>query len=170
MIEATCTACGTRNRVPDASVPAGARFITCVDCKARVALPLPPSPGTLPKLSQTLPQLPPTAVPPTTKPTSDLDVADLPAPKRPTSLGIGPPQPASRTSTASKLPLHTGLTQPLVHELDPELPAPKITRTGGPSTASRIELGDLGNSAALMTNEGGIDLPAPKRNTQRLGP
>jgi len=149
--------------VPDASVPAGARFLTCVDCKARVAIPLPPSPGTLPKL-------PPTAVPPTTRPTSDLDFADLPAPKRPTSLGIGPPQPASRTSTASKLPLHTGLTQPLGHELDPELPAPKLTRTGGPSTASRIELGDLGSSAALMTNEGVIDLPAPKRNTQRLSP
>src|SRR5512140_3506943 len=129
MIEATCPACGTRNRVPDASVHAGARFLTCVECKARVAIPLPTSPGTLPKLPPALPPLAPTAVPPTTRPISNVDFADLPAPKRPTSLGIGPPQPASRTSTASKLPLHTGLTQPLGHELDPELPAPKITRT-----------------------------------------
>ncbi len=212
MIEATCSACGTLNRVPDASVHAGARFFTCVGCKARAAIPLPTSPGILPKLTSplstspgtlpkltsplstspgtlpkltsplstspgTLPKLtsplstsPATAVPPATKPTRDLDFADLPAPKRPTALGIGPPQPASRTSTASKFPLHTGLTQPLAHELDPELPAPKITRPGGPTTASRIELGELGPSAVLMTNEGGIDLPAPKRNTQRLTP
>jgi len=176
MIEATCSACGTLHRVPAASVPAGARFITCIGCKARVALPrLPSSPGTLPRLPSALP-LPPTAVPPASKPPSDGDFADLPAPKRPTSLGIGPPQPASRTSTASKLPLHTGLTEPILHplshahELDPELPAPKITRTAGPTTSSRIQPGDLGGSAALMTNEGGIDLPAPKRNTQRLAP
>jgi len=195
MIEATCSACGALNRVPDASVRAGARLFTCTNCKARGAIPLPTSPGTLtspfptspgtlpkltsplpaspgtlPKLTSPLPTSPATAVPPASKSNRGLDFADLPAPKRPTALGIGPPQPASRTSTASKLPLHTGLTQPLAHELDPELPAPKITRTGGPTTASKIELGELGPSAALMTNEGGIDLPAPKRNTQRLAP
>ena len=38
MIEATCSACGTQNRVSEASVPVGAKFITCADCKARVAI------------------------------------------------------------------------------------------------------------------------------------
>ncbi|MCW5805950.1 MAG: hypothetical protein KIT31_26530, partial [Deltaproteobacteria bacterium] len=39
MIEATCTACGNVNRVSDADIPVGARFVTCVTCKARVAIP-----------------------------------------------------------------------------------------------------------------------------------
>ena len=39
MIEATCTACGNINHVAEADVPVGAKFVTCMTCKARVAVP-----------------------------------------------------------------------------------------------------------------------------------
>ena len=72
MIEATCPACGTLNRVSEATVPVGAKFVTCVDCKARVAIPLPATTSALP------PPIPKPAVP-VPPPARTTDVIDLTA-------------------------------------------------------------------------------------------
>src|SRR5712672_1350971 len=115
MIEATCSACGTLNRVSEANVPAGAKFVTCAGCKARVALPLLPGPAagvSTPHDSAPL-----------------IELADLPAPKRSHTLSSQPPPPTPRTSPATNPPAHRGLAA----ALDPELPAPKATRAAGPT-------------------------------------
>jgi len=36
MIEATCAACGTVNRIAEAEVPPGAKFVSCASCKSKV--------------------------------------------------------------------------------------------------------------------------------------
>ncbi|HEX4423143.1 MAG TPA: tetratricopeptide repeat protein [Kofleriaceae bacterium] len=150
MIEATCAACGTLNRVPEANVPAGAKFITCVDCKARVAIAVP------------------IAVPTPAVPTDIIDLADLPAPKR--SSAIGPFQPpASKAPGTGRIPMRAGLAA----TRDPELSAPRPARgPGGSATTGSVPALDLdappsSGSSALMSNDGGIDLPAPKLTGKR---
>ncbi|HET9626243.1 MAG TPA: tetratricopeptide repeat protein [Kofleriaceae bacterium] len=132
MIEATCAACGTLNRVPEANVPVGAKFITCADCKARVAItPAASKPAGPPAIPSIKP--PPIAVPPPAQPTDVIDLADLPAPKRTSALG-----PAARRGA-----------------LDPgELPAPRPRVSAAPT----LDLDDLTGAPS----DGGIDLPAPK--------
>src|SRR5689334_2145136 len=113
MIEATCSACGTLNRVSDANV-IGAKFITCADCKSRIAVaPPPPAPAAS--------KLPPSD-PSEARPGSGLDLTDLPAPKRASALGPLPPVPAR--PAGAKPPPRTGLAG----ALDSELPAPKVAR------------------------------------------
>src|SRR5262245_57941463 len=163
MIEATCSACGTLNRVSEATVPVGAKFITCADCKSRIAIapppPIPPA-GKLPTPSADGP-----------RPTSGLDLTDLPAPKRASALGPLPPVP-SRPAAAAKLPTPPATPPPLpaapppptppaptlggiAAALDPELPAPKA-RTG----PVPLDFDDA------LTAQGIVDLPAPKRSAQ----
>jgi tetratricopeptide (TPR) repeat protein len=163
MIEATCAACGTLNRVSEASVPAGARFVTCVECKARVAVPMvPASAGPSTKLPPASAKPPLTAVPPSAHVTEVADVADLPAPKRTSTHGSLPPPPPARPSLAAKPPERSGLAG----ALDPELPAPKITRPA--LTPTSFEINDLlMGSAPLGSGDGGVDLPAPKKAGQR---
>ena len=84
MIEATCSACGTLNRVPEANVPAGAKFITCGDCKSRVAIAAAPP---APPAAKLPPPIPTTSAPRAGGP----ELTDLPAPKRPSALGPLPP-------------------------------------------------------------------------------
>jgi tetratricopeptide (TPR) repeat protein len=162
MIEATCAACGTLNRVPEANVPVGAKFITCADCKARVAIapvtappPAPkpngPPPGKLPPAIPSIAKPTPIAVPTPAQPADVIDLADLPAPKRTSALGPAPSPTARRSA------------------LEHELPAPK-SRTGSMPT---LDLDDLpspaspASPAAALTNDGGIDLPAPKTASKR---
>jgi hypothetical protein len=124
MIEATCPACGTLNRVSEANVPVGAKFITCADCKARVAMPPPAMTSVLPPA---IPK-PPMPVPPPARKTDVIDLADLPAPKRTSALG-----PLPTSAAAPKVPVlppKPGARSSLAAALDPELPAPKMTRTG----------------------------------------
>src|SRR5262245_43575049 len=122
MIEATCPACGTLNRFSEATVPVGAKFITCVDCKSRVAIPPPATTSALP------PPIPkPPVVPPPPRKTDVIDLADLPAPKRTSALG---PLPAPSAAPKPVLPPKPGRSSGLAAALDPELPAPKMTRTG----------------------------------------
>src|SRR4051812_9617706 len=153
MIEATCSACGTQNRVPEANVPPGAKFITRSDCKSRLAIaPVPPSPPAA--------KLPP---PVSTAPggaarSSGLELSDLPAPKRPSALGPLPPAPPP-VPGAAKSALRGGLAA----ALDPELPAPKMTRS------AHAPAPDFDDSITTTPGPGPgvVDLPAPKRPVPR---
>ena len=152
MIEATCSACGTLNRIAEADVPAGAKFVNCSSCKSRVALPMktgaipsipsirsspplpkmpPPMPKGPPPISAGIPNIPPMAGGANDK----IDLSDLPAPKRQSPLGNEPSRPAPRSALSSSLA---------------DLPAPRPPG-GGP--APSLDLDDL---------MGGPDLPAPK--------
>jgi len=48
MIEATCSGCGTVNRLADADVPAGAKLVNCTNCSAPIHLPAKAAAGKLP--------------------------------------------------------------------------------------------------------------------------
>ncbi len=150
-IEATCTTCGTINRVGETDVPAGAKFVPCVSCKSRVALP--PM-----KASRATP--PPLPGGPVGNAGSAIGLSDLPAPKqRPSALGSAEPsRPAPR---------------PAISSAAPELPVPKGGRAQTPSispiASSAFELDDLlPESAELPMPKGArassdvSDLPAPR--------
>jgi len=146
MIEATCSACGTLNRVSEANVPVGAKFITCADCKSRIAVAPPPPVAPAAKL-------PPNPIGP--KPTGGLDLTDLPAPKRASALGPLPPVPPH--AATAKPPPRGGLAA----ALDSELPAPKVARRAGSPAI------DFDDPVAAAPADGVVDLPAPKRTAPR---
>jgi tetratricopeptide (TPR) repeat protein len=160
MIEATCPACGTLNRVSEATVPAGAKFVTCADCKSRVAIPPPATMSALP------PPIPKAAipVPPPARTTDVIDLADLPAPKRASALG---PLPAPVAPPRSPQAAKPGSRSGLAAALDPELPAPKMTRSGSippaPLELDELLLSSIGDSAL----DDVTDLLAPKHATPR---
>src|SRR5262245_42059115 len=107
MIEATCSACGSVNRVPEADIPVGAKYVNCGSCKSRVALPSNTviGPG-MPKG----PIMPPPRPPPMPPPTPGL--SDLPAPKARTStLGADASKPALAAAYAD-LPAPRGAIRP----------------------------------------------------------
>ncbi|MBA3461008.1 MAG: tetratricopeptide repeat protein [Deltaproteobacteria bacterium] len=157
MIEATCSACGTLNRIAEADAPAGAKFVNCSSCKSRVALPMKitgviptiPKP-TLPKMPPPMPKGPPpvtlgppgTGLPPAKPPgpVDDFGLAELPAPKaRQSPLGAEPAsKPAPRSALSSTLD---------------DLPAPRAAAGGNPQSLDLDEL------------MGGTDLPAPRPTT-----
>ncbi|TMQ02825.1 MAG: tetratricopeptide repeat protein [Deltaproteobacteria bacterium] len=149
MIEATCSACGTLNRVSEANVPVGAKFITCADCKSRIAIQTAPASPPAP------PKLPPSR--PDAGKSSSVELTDLPAPKRASALGpipslpTPPPRPSARPAPRSGL----------AAALDPELPAPKVGASGRTGRVERIDVDDPLGGDALA------DLPAPKRATPR---
>ena len=148
MIEATCAACGTVNRIAEADVPVGQRFVTCSSCKSRVMLPNKPPIPAAPLKSVSIPAIPPRLpTPPKGVATKDLELADLPAPKRSSPLaGAEPSKPAPRSALASA-----------------DLPAPKH---GGrtPTPQQSVDLDDLMASKPL----GLADLPAPKSKTSGI--
>jgi tetratricopeptide (TPR) repeat protein len=184
MIEATCSACGALNRVSEANVPVGAKFITCADCKSRIAIAAPQAPGQAG--SRTPPPIPrapgiATSAGPTrsasaagparsasaASPDDAFDLADLPAPKRASPLG---PLGSERARPAARpvLPAMPSPTRAGLNALDPDLPAPRPTRTAAPPPIpvpgpATIEMADpqAGLSPAMLDD--GIDLPAPKR-------
>jgi tetratricopeptide (TPR) repeat protein len=185
MIEAACTACGNINRVNEADLPTGAKFVTCASCKSRVGLPsptLPPDRG--PAVPRTMTPGRVTPGPTTSRPATprsgpipvrpsssgvDLDftpetlysggVSDLPAPK-----GALPPRAAAQ-------PSRTGIT---------DLPAPKNRRTAplpdpkaaSSSSTSLQPISDLPAPKPKLPQQGGtvsrppprplLDLPAPR--------
>ena len=168
MIEATCAACGTLNRVAEANVPVGAKFVTCAGCKARVSIGGPTISSLPPPIPRPPQAKPAESIPLPAKPAEVIDLADLPAPKRNSALGPLPATPAAKGPGSGKLPPpRSGLAA----ALDPELPAPK-TRTSVPPSLELDELpaGAVPASvpAGLMSNDGGIDLPAPKSATRRM--
>ncbi len=125
MIEATCTACGNINHVPDADIPVGAKFVNCASCKSRVAISTKAAIGAAP------PKLPPIKPPPmppipgkpplvkTSVVPDTVGIADLPAPKRGSALGAEASKPAPRSGLAAAL--------------DGELPAPRGPRSALPA-------------------------------------
>jgi predicted Zn-dependent protease len=157
MIEATCAACGTLNRVADANVPVGAKFITCADCKSRVAIAVPTA-AALPK--PPLPRPPPIPVAPPVKTTDVIDLADLPAPKRMSPLGPSPTPPAVQPAIPLR-PMRSGLAA----ALDPQLPAPKPRPIGAPPS---LQLDDL-DAVPPLVGATSDDLVAPKRASARPG-
>jgi tetratricopeptide (TPR) repeat protein len=150
MIEATCAACGMVNRIAEADVPVGAKFVSCTSCKSKVALPakaaIPPIPSKIPT--------PPKGVP---APKNDaLGLADLPAPKRQSPLAgteAGSPKPAPRSALAGA-----------------ELPVPKGTAKPPAPQPGALDLDDLMPPADAPSSFAGLaDLPAPKGKTPALG-
>jgi len=162
MIEATCAACGTLNRVSETTVPIGAKFITCADCKSRVAIPM--TTAVTPK-PPPLPRPPPIPVPPPAKATDVIDLADLPAPKRVSALGSLPAAaPAPPRPALPPRPMRSGLAA----ALDPELPAPKAARSPGMAAPSLDLDDDLEvTPPVLPATDSSVDLPAPKRPVVR---
>ncbi len=165
MIEATCSACGTLNRIAEADVPAGAKFVNCSSCKSRVALPVKTGAiPTIPSIKPPLPKMPPPTpkgppgvslgppgtvpnIPPMSGGTNDkIDLSDLPAPKRQSPLGnAGPSKPAPRSALDDALA---------------DLPAPRPVNAGPPPS---IDLDDLLGSELPAPKPSGVsDLPAPK--------
>ena len=148
MIEATCSACGTLNRIAEADVPAGAKFVNCSSCKSRVVLPAKAAIPSIPK--PPLPRMPPPmpkppARPPGAAPGGDeVGLSDLPAPRRQSALGNEPSRPAPRSALSSALD---------------DLPAPKAA--GGPPPS--LDLDDLMGAELPAPKSSGVsDLPAPK--------
>ncbi len=160
MIEATCSACGTVNRIAEADAPAGARFVTCTSCKSRVGLPTPRAAGiALPKPPPVPPKGPPAvALGPAGSGaggTHDIiDLADLPAPRRQSALGDEASKAAPKSGLSSALadlpaPKPRGTAVKAVDLED--MPAPK------PRAPAPIDLDDmLGQPAGVS------DLPAPR--------
>src|SRR3954470_20859788 len=154
MIEATCGACGTINRIAEADVPAGAKFATCSSGKSGGAIAGPTA------------KPPPIPVPVPGKREGVIDLADLPAPKRSSPLagveGGAKPGPKSALSEidlpAPKLPARPTSAAPLdLDEIMPaDLPAPKTKPD--PAATSR---GPLPGKLPARP-EGIVDLPAPK--------
>src|SRR5262245_63834328 len=110
MIEVTCAACGTLNRIADTDLPVGAKFAACSSCKSR--LPLGRSTTTVPPIGTPKAATPPipVPVPDPAKRQQVIDLADLPVPKR-SALGAEPSKPAAKSGLAAAF--------------DAELPAPK---------------------------------------------
>jgi tetratricopeptide (TPR) repeat protein len=127
MLEATCTACGTVNHVADADVPVGAKFVNCASCKSRVAIPVKTAANVPPPQSEAL------------------DLADLPAPRRPSALGAEAAKPAPRS----------GLAAAELADLPAPRAAPKKPLPPPPAGAP-LDLDDILGAE-------GVDLPAPKR-------
>jgi len=154
MIEATCSACGTLNRVSEANVPAGAKFIACGDCKSRIAI----APATAPTAPAA--KLPP-PIPSAPRASSGLELTDLPAPKRASALG--PIPAASMPPRPSPVSPRPSPRSGLAAALDPELPAPKVIRSAQPVG---IDFEDAITEPAAAA-PGVTDLPAPKRPVVR---
>ncbi len=164
MIEATCSACGTQNRIAEADVSAGARFVNCSSCKSRVALPakagaIPPIPKPLlPKLPAPMAKGPSPvssaapSSPPLARGKTEIDLSDLPAPKRQSPLADLPaPKSGPRSALSSSLG---------------DLPAPRTPATAAaaaPALAGSLDLDDLMGGDLLAPQAQIIsDLPAPK--------
>jgi tetratricopeptide (TPR) repeat protein len=143
MIEATCAACGTLNRIAEGEVPQGARFVTCSSCKARIPLPGKATvsgvsgsakPPAIPAIPAPGAKSPPPI--PSAKPT--MDIADLPAPKRPAALaGVGDPKPAPKSALSD---VARTASKSAFADLEVDLPAPKVV----PRPPTGAELDDLG--------------------------
>src|SRR3569833_2040433 len=86
MIEATCSACGTVNRIAEADVPLGAKFVACSSCKSRVML---PASALSRAMTSKVPLIPAPAIPKIPAPAKPAELADLPAPKRQGPLAGG---------------------------------------------------------------------------------
>ena len=155
MIEATCSACGTVNRIAEADVPVGAKFVACSSCKSRVMLPAqaakPASPtakpGPKPMAVPTIPKIPGPAKP--------AELADLPAPKR-----TGPLAGMEASKPAPKSGLDLA-----------DLPAPKSPSARAPLGGAPLDLDDLLPAPKSASAKGISDLPAPKsKSTAALPP
>ncbi|MDQ3339726.1 MAG: tetratricopeptide repeat protein [Myxococcota bacterium] len=145
MIEATCTTCGTVNRIADADVPVGAKFVNCASCKSRVAFAT-------------------TSAARAPAPRDALDLADLPAPRRNSPLTGEVGKPAQRSGLAAA---HTEPELPAPRNKKPIAPPP------GPGGA--LDLDDLlvppdGGADLLAPRPAGMrssaDLPAPKTKNE----
>lgn len=164
MIEATCSACGTVNRIAEADVPLGAKFVTCTSCKSRVSLPA----NVQARVPTTkVPLIPAPAIPKIPSPAMPArepkDLADLPAPKRQGPLaGMEASKPAPRSGLD-----HADLTDLPAPKTIPvglsDLPAPK-GRAMTPPKASPVAKPYAGISDLPAPKpRGGIgDLPAPR--------
>jgi tetratricopeptide (TPR) repeat protein len=161
MIEATCAACGTVNRIAEADVPLGAKFVACSSCKSRVML---PASALSRAMTSKVPVIPAPAIPKIPVPAKPAELADLPAPKRQGPLaGLEASKPAPK----SGLDL-VDLPAPKFEksELPADLPAPKsgiasgITDLPAPKAKS-----PLPPRATPPKGSGIADLPAPKAKT-----
>ena len=157
MIEATCAACGTVNRIAEADVPLGAKFVACSSCKSRVML---PASALSRAMTSKVPVIPVPAIPKIPAPAKPAELADLPAPKRQGPLaGLEASKPAPK----SGLDL-VDLPAPKSDRTEPaDLPAPKSGLAAGITDlpAPKAKSG-LPPRATPPSGSGIADLPAPK--------
>ncbi|MFT3695221.1 MAG: tetratricopeptide repeat protein [Kofleriaceae bacterium] len=156
MIEATCSACGTVNRIAEADVPAGAKFVTCTSCKSRVMLPN--AAGATPAAKPVGPKpisIPTPAIPKIPGPAKPAELSDLPAPKRQSALaGMDASKPAPKSGLdLADLPAPKAASTPKIPSVKPPAAAPK----------NDLDLDDL--LPAPKTASAITDLPAPKKPT-----
>ena len=174
MIEATCSACGTPNRIAEADVPVGAKFVTCASCKSRVALPARAAAATAPQGERELADLP------APRRQSGLGAADLPAPKPAPKSGLAAfdgDLPAPRPKAPSPLALELDElvpARPATIDAGVDLPAPKasrpVTPRPTPDPADNVDLPApraSRPSVAPRTAGGPVDLPAPRSGSAR---
>lgn len=149
MIEATCSACGTVNRVAEGNLPAGGKFLTCESCKARVALPAVGS------NTATVPRIPPR--PPAIPIPKRTELSDLPAPKRQGPLaGLDGGKPAQKAGLDfADLPAPKSAKPAAALDFDfADLPAPKVAKSTKAAATSDLDLSWGSDPSA--------DLPTPK--------
>jgi tetratricopeptide (TPR) repeat protein len=183
MIEAPCAACGTVNRIAEADVPAGAKFVNCTSCKARVALPIAktvagvpgtPKPPAIPTVP--MPKAPP-PIPAAPGSARGAELADLPAPKRTSPLAMtdAPAKPTPKSALADAAPPAAkapagivDLPAPKAHAGIVDLPAPKPrapAKPVAPAAPPRPIESTVPGIVDLPTPKapaGIVDLPAPK--------
>nr|HEX4316396.1 tetratricopeptide repeat protein [Kofleriaceae bacterium] len=177
MIEATCGACGTVNRIGEGDVPVGAKYIACSSCKSRVGIPQQSSSG-----------LTLGGPPPAGGNRGDvIDLADLPAPKKKSALaGVDKLDQLSAKPARAPVDLDDLLAPPGSSEAKraaaqvSDLPAPKAPK-GGPMMAAPAReqsIDDLpqARSSGMGLGQAGPgsrqsieDLPAPKAGVVGLG-
>ncbi|MEP6864181.1 MAG: tetratricopeptide repeat protein [Deltaproteobacteria bacterium] len=157
MIEATCAACGTVNRIAEADVPLGAKFVACSSCKSRVML---PASALARSMTSKVPIIPAPAIPKIPAPAKPAELADLPAPKRQGPLaGLEASKPAPKSGL--------DLVDLPAPKMDlPDLPAPKSGISSGITDLPAPKAKSVLPPRATPPKGSGIaDLPAPKAKT-----
>ncbi|MEO6777726.1 MAG: tetratricopeptide repeat protein [Kofleriaceae bacterium] len=166
MIEATCSACGTVNRIAEADVPTGAKFVACSSCKSRVML---PASALSRSMTSKVPIIPP-VIPKIPTPPKPAELADLPAPKRQGPLaGLEASKPAPRSgldlvdlpAPKSSANLPADLPAPKFGITDLPAPKPRTVLPPRATPAKGSEITDLPAPKPKAANAA-IDLPAPK--------
>ncbi len=161
MIEATCAACGTVNRIAEADVPPGAKFVTCASCKSKVAVTAKPPPMPMagkPSVPPKIPAVPKLPTPPKGSPApkqpDSIELADLAPPERQSPLSGVPslPKPPSRSALAGA-----------------ELPVPKINAKAPSPPPNSIDLDDLIPDTISTGTAGLANLPSKPRPPSPLG-
>jgi predicted Zn finger-like uncharacterized protein len=158
MKEVACAVCGAMYRFPAADIPPAGKTVSCAKCKARIVVPGDAAGGTGDVID--LADLPaPRRPAPTGAPAARMDVVDLPAPKGPAPMGIVD-LPAPKAVAKPREP--EPFTLDGVDLVAPVGPTPRAT-PGAPIDAPKATArGPFTDLPAPKVPAPIVDLPAPK--------